>query len=344
MPRLQPLPAVPPHGEKLLALLSTEASTVLTTSRDTGLGPVLETVMTSTINARIPVAATERGARIAAWIIRHREALIDAVTDTADHEQVIRLATLLWLLTPAHSGRRWAIRLAELAATAAQTSHRPAEEAVLCELGARWHIAAENFDDAEHLHDRELYVLLDLRPRYGTKTIVALLWRATRLAWVRGRFDHTLNYLSALAGLLHEHPDPFNQVLVQTARAEVLYAKGDRFTASAELAAADRYAAEHPLLVLERVDAQLTLGHTLRAVDGPAAAQRQWTKTRDLTTSAFHTAADIGLHHTTVNALERRHRHLTHLLDTPADSRPVRDEEFTVLNPTVERFRPIPPN
>ncbi|KOX21266.1 hypothetical protein ADK67_27900 [Saccharothrix sp. NRRL B-16348] len=129
---------------------------MLTTNRDTGLGPVLDTVMTSTTNARIPVAATERGARITAWIIRHREALIDAVTDTAD--------------------------------------------------------------------------------------------------------------------------------------------------------------------------------------------QPQWTRTRDLITSAIHTAADINLHHTTVNALERRHRHLIHLLDTPADSRPVRNEEFTVLNPTVGRFRPMPPN
>lgn len=344
MPRLRPLPAVPPHGPKLVALLAAEAAAVLAApGREAGLGHVMRAVMTSSVNTRVPTAASNRGLRIGDWITHHRDMLIDAVGMATDHEQIIRLATMLWLLAPVHSDRRWAVRLAEHAATATQTSHRPAEEAVLCELGARWNIAAGNLDDADNLHDRELLRLLLLRPRYGTRTIVALLWRRTRLAWARGRFDHALNHLSALTGTLNEHPDPFNQVLVQTARAEVLYAKGERTTAAAELAAADRYAAEHPLLVLERVDAQLTLGHALHAVDGPEAAQRQWARTHVLVTTAIHTSADLGLHYNTVNALERRRRHLVQLIDTQADGRPYRDDEFTILNPTTERFRPTPP-
>lgn len=341
MPRPQPLPPVPSRGEQLLDLLAKEAPMVLATAtRAAALGAMVDWVMNGSINARVPKAATKRGARVEAWITRHRQALLDTVCDAADDELVIRLATLLLVLAPADLDRQWAVRLTERAASAAQTARRPVEEAVVCELGARWHIAAGNFDHADALHDRELHVLLGLRPRYGAKAIVALLWRRTRLAWVRGRWNDTLNHLSALTATLYERPDLFNQVLTQIARAEVLYAKGELFTASAELAAADRYAAEHPQLILERVDAQLTLGHALHAVDGPPTAQRQWVRTHTHVVAAITTSADTGLSLGIVSALEQRRRHLRELLDTPTGSQPRRVDDFTVLNPTIERIWP----
>ncbi|CAL9677658.1 hypothetical protein SUDANB95_07984 (plasmid) [Actinosynnema sp. ALI-1.44] len=325
------LPAKPPPAATLRDLLDRECRALLTLHAKPRpeLAAVINTVMHSTTNERVPLVPSARTDRITAWIGEHHDALraiVAGLVVDEEHELAIKLSAGLLLLAPTAVNGDWVDRLARLATGDQDDLTR----AVLWELGARCHIAAGRLTAADGLHTLEQGVMRPLRRADGSRPpMLPLLWRRTRLHWARGDHERALHWLNAIMAYLHHRPDPEQAQLRGIAHGEVLVAMGHHHDAVTVIERAVDLG-PYPATVVARVDAHLTLGHVLHVQAGHQAAARRWKHARTALLAVLDNPPDQQFNTAVHDALATRLGHLDDLLSAAVDH-PVRRQDFTVL-------------
>lgn len=328
------LPAKPPPADKLHGLLVEESRAVLTLHGRPRpeLGDVINAAMRSPTNERIPLMPSARADHITRWIRRHCGPLRDILTGLVMDRKLRLAATIaarLLLLAPEDADGGWVDGLGRLGTGAVSDSQR----AVLCELAARCHIAAGRLTEADALHGVELELLRAAAEVDGSyQGVLPLLWRRTRLHWIRRDWPRVLHWLDAIRTYLRSRPDSRQAQLRGIAHGEVLFAMGQDHNAAVVLNRAIALDS-HPDTLLARVDAHLTAGHALHAASGHQTANEQWTHARNVLLPALDGPLSTTFDDTTRDGLIVRLGHVEDLLNTPVDSRPARREDFTVLGP-----------